>query len=442
MSDLVQLMPTSRRMKESKKKSSPIRALTVLFVFSALALTASIWGINFSISPSGCAQDGYLSNILDEAKTWGASNKITRKTFGERNNLTPDFPSRQVAQDHLLTIAVDRYHSCPDECRFVHVLLPPWVRFRYIHFQDETDLAVSDDSTTHLLILARTNIIKLGSYVAERKKKNNMSVGLYHMADERIHGGEINGIYHKFDYVLRNYYSDAKPFYGMFLRALGNHSCGESKKLPTSRPYEPRWGTHWLHLDSHSMAVDMQRSGASSWPTSKRPVNCSFIGRDDVKRSVKERGQMKQAMEEIPELNCTVQFTAGFAKGNSPFTYFNRDLGTAKIGLCPRGSAVETHRLSEVLRMGLAPALKDAPYLHAAFRKLPGIIGENWTVVAEKMKWYLTEAPDELEKLAENAAQFSEDLNKCVKQDMNIILQSAFRIRKKTPLPFRLVNST
>jgi hypothetical protein len=427
-------------MKESKKKTSQIRVLTVfIFVFSALALAASIWSINFSMSPSVCAQDGSLGNILDQSKFLDSSNKITRKTSGKMNDLSDLFPSPHVARDHLLTIAVDSFHACPEGCRFVHVLLPPWVRFRYLHFQDETDLAVSDDSTTHLLILARTNLIKLGSYVAKRREKHNMSVGLFHMADERIKGTEIVGVYYRFDYILRHYYSHAKPFYGMTLRALGNHSCGESHKLPISSSSEPRWGTHWLHLDSHSMSIEMQRSGASTWPISKRPVNCSFIGRNDVKRSVKERGQMKQAVEEISELNCTVKFTTGFAQGNSPFYYFNRDLGTAKIGLSPRGSGVETHRLSEVLRMGLVPALKDADYLHATFRELPGIIGENWTVVAEKIKWYLSEAPDELEKLADDAAQFSEDLSQCMKQDMNIILQSAFGILKKTPRPFRLI---
>eukprot|EP00978_Attheya_sp_CCMP212_P026468 scaffold87164_cov56-Attheya_sp.AAC.1 len=396
------------------------------------------------MSQSVRAQDSlYLQSILDQSfSTPGASNKITKRSYGTMNNL-PDFPSPQVARDNLLTIAVDRYNSCPEACRFVHVLFPPWVRFRYIDFGDETDLAVSDDSTTHLLILARTNTQKLALYATERRKLHNKTTGLFHMADERIFGKEIDNIYHRFDYVLRHYYSDAKPFYGMTLRALGNYSCGESEHfLPISSPSEPRWGAHWLHLDSHSMSIDMQRSGASTWPISKRPVNCSFIGRRDVKRSVHERSQMQEAMEAIPELNCTVEYTKGFLSGSSPFYYFNRDLGTTKIGLAPRGSGVETHRLAEMLRMGLVPALKDAPYLHATFRELPGIIGENWTVVAEKIKWYLTEAPDELETLAGDAAQFSEDLSQCMKQDMNIILQSAFGILKKTPRPFRLFNRT
>ena len=346
-----------------------------------------------------------------------------------RSTLLPP-PSYSQATDHLLTIAVDSYGSCPEKCQFVHTLLPPWVRFRYIGFKDQTDLAGLDDPSTHLLIVGRTNTIQLGIYAHDRKLQHpDRSVGFFHMADERIFAGEIGPAYFQFDYVLRHYWSPQQPFHNMTLRALGNHTCGTSPPLPILEAQankEPPWGVHWLHLDSHALSIDLQRSAASSWPISKRPVHCSFGGRRDVKRSVGERAEMAAAVDAIPELGCKVEFTQGFAKGNDPFWYFNRDLGTTKIGLCPRGSAIETHRLTEVLRMGAVPAVKEEPYLFATFQPLPGIIGRNWTDIANKMKWYLTKAPEELEQLGQASAKFAEDLQDCMTQDLDVILRGAF----------------
>ena len=93
------------------------------------------------------------------------------------------------------------------------------------------------------------------------------------------------------------------------------------------------------------------------------------------------------------------------------------DLANAKIGLAPRGSAIETHRLAEILRMGAVPTIKDEDYLHATFIDVPGIIEADWTLVAQKMRYYLLDAPEELEALARKAAKFDEDLHLCVVGD-------------------------
>jgi hypothetical protein len=74
-----------------------------------------------------------------------------------------------------LTIAVDSYVSCPDKCVFVHHYLPSWVQYRYINFRDESDLEaiLQDDNLSHLLILARTNIIKLSKFAVKRRQVHN-----------------------------------------------------------------------------------------------------------------------------------------------------------------------------------------------------------------------------------------------------------------------------
>ena len=102
-------------------------------------------------------------------------------------------------------------------------------------------------------------------------------------------------------------------------------------------------------------------------------------------------------------------------------------LANAKIGLAPRGSAIETHRLAEILRMGAVPTIKDEDYLHATFIDVPGIIEADWTLVAQKMRYYLLDAPEELEALARKAAKFDEDLHRCVVGD-GLILKRAFGV--------------
>jgi hypothetical protein len=112
--------------------------------------------------------------------------------------------------------------------------------------------------------------------------------------------------------------------------------------------------------------------------------------------------------------------------------YFEKDLAMTKIGLAPRGTAVETHRLAEILRMGAVPAIRDEAYLHVAFRDVPGIIGANWSEIATKIQYYLNEAPGELEEMGRAAAKFSQEYERCVIQDMDMILKAAFGIQEPT----------
>lgn len=106
----------------------------------------------------------------------------------------------------MLLIAIDRRNGCPENCILMTTRLPPWVVFRYIDFGTHQDLEWRDDRTSHLLIIARTNIIHLADFSARRRERfPHLSTCLMHMADERIFAGEITKPYRHFDYVLRNY---------------------------------------------------------------------------------------------------------------------------------------------------------------------------------------------------------------------------------------------
>ncbi|KAL3917135.1 MAG: hypothetical protein SGILL_004854 [Bacillariaceae sp.] len=265
------------------------------------------------------------------------------------------------------------------------------------------------------------------------------------MADERVHGGEIAPTYRHFDLVIRNYWmwkTDFRQEFGMTLRALGNHSCGTSPPLPTvvvdgdgdETIMEPRFGVHWAFLGPHDLHNLLLKEDATSvWPTSHRPVNCSFQGRKDKPRMQHARSNMKEAIEATPELNCSLTFTGGFAMGSTKWDYLIGDLQQTKIGLCPGGTSVETHRLAESLQMGSVPAVIDQPYLHAPFRNVPAIIGENWTVVASQMKDLLYEETEaskigrqsNLEKLQLDGALFYQELQDCMKGDVDALLRMA-----------------
>ena len=352
---------------------------------------------------------------------------------------------------HLLTIAVDNRHSCPDLCVFVHPLLPSWVRYRQLHFESEVDLAEKlKDDHGHVIVVARTNIINIANWAVERQKNMTATgivptTGLFHNADERFHKGEISDVYDKFDYVLRQYYrreEDGK-FHGYTLHALGNYTCGSTQQsLPLSESVRgPKWGVHYVPLNAHTVDVQLLHHATANYPTSLRSLNCSFIGRTDVKRSMHERSTMKTALEEHgAEMNCSVSFTTGFASGKTKFEYFNYEISQSKIGLSPRGSAIETHRLAEMLRMGAVPAIVAEDYLFATFKSVPGIIAKDWPAVVDLMKTHLAEEKEvlaankqtgsiklsKLERLSREGTKFYRDLEACMMEDMSFILKGAF----------------
>lgn len=381
--------------------------------------------------------------------------------------LPPALSLPVLSKNHLLTIAIDRKHGCPDACAFAHPIFPSWVQYRYLDFENEIDLNTvileqeqeseeqdnsrrqGGDLNHHVLIIARTNIINIANWAVERRKtnRNSVSIGLWHMADERVYVGEIHKQYHKFDYVIRHYWKTTDEegrLYGYPLHALGNYTCGSHKRhqhLPVIPPKTvndnttngelgPTWGVHWAFLPSHGLNSLGQRSSNSIWPIHLRSQNCSFIGRTDVRRSKGERASMKQEIsKKAPELNCQISFTKSFSGGNSKFHYYNDDLAKTKIGLCPRGSALETHRLTELLQTGTIPAIVDAEYLHAPFVDVPAIIGSNWSDIAYEMKELLTPTPQNLQKLEElshRGSKFYTDLEKCMTSDMDMILRGAF----------------
>ena len=154
----------------------------------------------------------------------------------------------------------------------------------------------------------------------------------------------------------------------------------------------------------------------------------------------KARSSMAEGIKAMPELNCSVTFTGGFAMGSSKWDYLIGDLQRTKIGLCPGGTSVETHRLTETLQMGTVPAVIDQPYLHAPFRDVPAIIGENWTVIGRQMKELLEEEMEasaqgrqsNLERLQLDGTRFYQELQDCMESDLDALLRlAADRYSKK-----------
>lgn len=433
----------------------PIKAL-VVSSFSALMLFLVSWSVTFSerimlrttlttltMAPELILKDN-LPPPLQEAAKQPPKPQQQQQT---QHDVIGEIP---LDNPHLLTIAVDNRGSCPDLCTWVHTLLPSWVRYRYIDFHTEVDLAAriaTDEATAprayshhHIMIVARTNIINLANWAVERRQNHNttqphhkqpLSIGLWHNADERVYFGEIKNVYHKFDYVIRNYFQahpDDGTLWGFPFHALGNYSCGSHRQvLPDYNPSVPTWGVHYAMLEAHTMHVLTQRHGTSVWPTHLRPTNCSFMGNVDTKRSHHQRTAMREAVETVAaDLHCQVDFSTGFARGHSKFVYFNTDLAQTKIGMAPRGSTDETHRLTELLQMGTVPAVVSSPYLYAPFRNIPAIIGDNWTHTAALMLEYVRDKPLELQALSLDGSLFYRELHACMTADIDFILRGCF----------------
>lgn len=464
-------MGASPKKTAQRQKQNADLSLFARFQILLLVATITIWYIISKAETTIMAStQGNRASFFNQAASDCSSTKSSTSGRGDGYSTNTNPSRRQMRQQiqsteeltqpyHLLTIAIDSRHSCPDLCTFVHPLLPHWVRYRQLHFDSEVDLAHKlKDEHGHVVVVARTNIIKIGNWAVARRKNSNSTsgivptTGLFHNADERFHKGEIAGVYDKFDYVLRQYYrrdEDGK-FHGYTLHALGNYTCGttqQSLPLPETQA-GPRWGVHYVPLNAHTVDVQLLHHVTANWPTSLRPNNCSFIGRSDVKRSKHEREAMKTAVEQHgAELNCTITFTGSFASGNTKFEYFNYDISRAKIGLSPRGSAIETHRLAELLRMGAVPAIVAEDYLFATFKSVPGIIAKDWPAVVGLMKKYLAEEREilaenqknsaaggtrisKLEMLSREGTKFYRDLEHCMMADMDFILKGAFGLNK------------
>ena len=67
----------------------------------------------------------------------------------------------------LLTTAVDNASAVQTNASFGHTILPRWVQYRYIDFEDQQDLPYKDDNSSHLLLVSRTNNKALSDYVWE-----------------------------------------------------------------------------------------------------------------------------------------------------------------------------------------------------------------------------------------------------------------------------------
>lgn len=351
-----------------------------------------------------------------------------------------ELKGNEIRRKMMLTIAIDRKRSCPEICTFVHPILPPWVSYRYISFENEVDLseALATEQYSHLLIVARENIKDhLSTFANQWRKISKLSVGLWHMADEGVglESGHQIKPYPAFDYVLRHYrehpvkYTNYtfKERYNMTLRTLGNLTCGTSSTpLPeqdTETP--PRFGVHYVFLDPRALHVMYNHPGTSVWPSHLRQRNCSFIGRRGTEFTRIARDLMAETIKRYPELNCSIVLhSRGFAAGKEPYDYIKEELQDSKIVLCPRGHSIETHRLTEALAMGSVPALLDAKYLHSFYREIPAIIGQDWDEIAIKMKELIedeSKGGNKLQTLSLQGAMFYDKLKSCQRSDMERI---------------------
>jgi hypothetical protein len=328
--------------------------------------------------------------------------------------------------DLTLTIAIDHAGSCPKGCAFMHLILPPHIRYRYVEIDK-----LNDEEFGHLLLVARKDAKAL-SQISLAQRARGYSVGLFLMADEKLNGNGFGKYYPDFDYVLRHYYTSKEKDW----LALGNLTCGSSKlSLPiknigTTKAPLPRWGIHWVFLPTSPAKLGLQslnaRPAASVWPVGKRAVNCSFIGRLTPARS-----ELKDALA-ASDLDCDISFTTGFMEGEDHWDYVH-SLTRTKIGLVPPGNNNETHRLAEILENGVIPAMLNSDFLYAPFRRVPGIVADNWTSVIEEMRRLLHggETVSEVEAIQQDASQFYEDLKRCMSQDLDFILSGVFREAKE-----------
>ena len=368
--------PTTRRRKKNAADSSLFARFQIVLLVATLTLWYMISIAETSIRTTSSNHYHHHHPFFDDnqddvdcSKQEGGSS-IKSQSIISSNNFQQQQSRKQLLQQiqstseltqtyQLLTIAIDSRHSCPDLCTFVHPLLPSWVRYRQLHFDDEIDLANKlHDDFGHVIVVARTNIVNIANWAVQRRTTNYTTntnnkdgliantvripptTGLFHNADERFHKGEIVNVYDKFDYVLRQYYrkDDDGKFHGYTLNALGNYTCGttdQSLPLVSSTTNEgggsknkndnngPTWGIHYVPLNAHQVDVQLLHHVTANYPTSLRPTNCSFIGRPDVKRSRHERSTMQSAVQEYgSEMNCTITFTGSFASGVRKGTYF------------------------------------------------------------------------------------------------------------------------
>lgn len=343
-------------------------------------------------------------------------------------NVEPNKPQQIVSARQsnysLLTILIDNYGSCPESCTFIHNLLPVWVRYHYSEIGNNVNLLFEKQIDTHVLFIARKHLYELGHWAINHRKRTGYSVGILHMADELNMGSTYSG----FDYVLRHYYFKELrgPAAGLYIRALGNLSCGQGPTWPEHHQlvHGPPLGVHWMFLPMFKIKdLFGSRLANSVWPATMRPINCVFSGRETQKRI-----EMYNAFKNYgQDLNCSISLTNGFGKGAGPWGYATEILETAKFGLNPSGNNVECLRLPELLGMGTIPAMLDAPFLHATFQQVPVISGRNWGEVIMKIKEIL-QYPNKVDHLQMKNAYFYQELQRCMASDLEKIFYKAMNL--------------
>jgi hypothetical protein len=337
---------------------------------------------------------------------------------GPYGKIIETHPNKIASLDGALTIVIDEAGSCPKGCAFIHYLLPDTLRYRY------SEIGGLNDADEHLLLVGRSPLGKKEyQALVDRQRQRNLSIGLFFMADE--HYDKTSYLYfQKYDYVLRHYYDSHAN-----TRALGNLSCGSSilPDLPSTKM--PKWGIHWVFLSTGPSLglpnLSSTRKAESVWPSNKRPINCSFIG-----RGTEARYYMSEAFRiHGSDLMCKIKFTNGFKQGDDPWDYIVKSLTLSKIGLNPTGNNAECHRLAELLENGVIPAMIDGnstDFLHAAFQRLPAVTGSTWDQVIHEMRELISNS-SKLNKLQMETTQFYSKLKQCMKQDLEFILSSVFK---------------
>ena len=361
---------------------------------------------------------GAVPVIIAAILFFSPSQSATQSTDVALISPLPQRDELPLPRSILLTIAVDNIFNCPNDCAFVHELLPPWVRYRYKQLINHNPRDLNINS--HTLFVARSigDPGPLTDWTRSFRKSTNFSVGVLVMADE--HNDHNKTYFPVFDYVLRHYF-----FPEEHVRALGNLTCGTGPTWPASEDsplalLAPPLGVHWVVLSPLGPQLAAAHPPHTYWPASARDVPCVFVG--SVKGREHREKMVEIMLKTFPDADISME--VNFKGSVGPFEYSHHRMGNAKFALNPDGTNPECHRFLEIVQQGTIPVIIDSPYLHATFSRIPGLVAQSWEEAAVEMK-RLIERPEELDQLQENVMAWARQLKSCSTGDLDKILRKA-----------------
>ncbi|XXQ36717.1 Glycosyl transferase CAP10 domain-containing protein [Plasmodiophora brassicae] len=394
---------------------------------------SSLW--NALMRPSTAAGVRWLVpvvilNILGIVAIFYGSAKTPANVLvgtGYHQAATSSFPGRSPSSSSstlgdapLLTIAIDADRgSCPENCAFIHTLLPDGARWRYVSFRGDDIAALNID--THALVVTRW--MAPSSPLVAWARRHPHSVGAMIMADEQ--NTDDTSTYNAFDYVLRHYYFDRLAGDASIpVLALGNLTCGRTAPgaWPPVVAAAPRFGVHWVFLQGRGMGnLESHHVAGSHWPADRRPVPAVFIGSLRADR----QDMIDVIREQVP--GADLQVEESFGGSLSAYRYGHERTAASVFALCPHGNNPETHRLPEALDQGAIPVMLPAAYQRATFEPVPGIVAPDWRAAAGAIGDLLRGDADRLNRLQQQCIRWKERLRQCMQQDLDVIMGMAFR---------------